>query len=103
MRRAKDIDGLLLATLILATWPPGHWCCVTLDSKAGSPSIELILDSFSTWALWVCQGAVHPVSSFDWAALISAEHLGIMALLSASLLVPEIAEPEGGVDSKRVL
>lgn len=98
MRRAKDIDGLLLAPPILATG-----CCETLDSKAGSSSIELIQDSFSTWAVWMCQGAVHPVGSFDWAALISVEHLGIMSLLSASLPVPEIAEPEGGMDCERVL
>lgn len=41
MRRAKDIDGLPLARLILATV-----CYETSDAKPGSPSMELILDSF---------------------------------------------------------
>lgn len=41
MRIAKDIDGLFLARLILAAG-----CYETSDAKPGSPSMELILDSF---------------------------------------------------------
>lgn len=84
--------------LILATD-----CYQTSDTKPGSPSMELFWTLSPTWALWISQGTVSPVGSFDWAALISVEHLRIISLLTASLPVPEIAESEGGLDCEHVL